>query len=327
MIVGAELRQWVSDRQSQRRNLAAVNHFATQWRLGPVHQHFTAAMAALTDTSAGAVAREVSILFADDSWVDSLLDSLTEEMRRDVYFDPPFRAINSDVHTGLIIFEDENVSIGAGISRVTQLAAKKNARRGAASIGFTGEVSVLKFVKAGGARLSLWEAPLITPEFSAERAGSCSPTGERNLKDGDVLIVDGRCESYVIEHACSNLLVLQAVIKRESSPVSVEYDAKTLAYVGCSATDDGASRIQMITTLLRKMECRAAFPTIAAFLDHRDFFVRWHVMRELLGIDAEAAMPHLRRMAASDPHADVRRAARAVLDRIAGDAGQRKEAA
>ena len=46
--------------------------------------------------------------------------------------------------------------------------------------------------------------------------------------------------------------------------------------------------------------------------------MRWHVMRELLGIDAEAALPHLKRMAARDPHPDVRRAARSVLDRLAG---------
>jgi HEAT repeat protein len=39
-------------------------------------------------------------------------------------------------------------------------------------------------------------------------------------------------------------------------------------------------------------------------------------MRELLGIDAEAALPHLKRMAARDPHQDVRRAARSVLDRL-----------
>ena len=37
---------------------------------------------------------------------------------------------------------------------------------------------------------------------------------------------------------------------------------------------------------------------MAGFLDHPDFFVRWHVMRELLGLDAAAALPHLKRMAA-----------------------------
>jgi hypothetical protein len=31
-------------------------------------------------------------------------------------------------------------------------------------------------------------------------------------------------------------------------------------YVACSAADDSASRIQMISTLLRKLDCEAAVP-------------------------------------------------------------------
>jgi HEAT repeat protein len=120
----------------------------------------------------------------------------------------------------------------------------------------------------------------------------------------------------VIEQARANLLILHAEISLDAAPLSVEYDSATFSYVGCSATGDGASRIQMLATLLRKLGCDEAFPTLAGFLDHQDFFVRWHVMRELLGIDAGAALPHLKRMAARDPHADVRRAARTVLDRL-----------
>ena len=67
---------------------------------------------------------------------------------------------------------------------------------------------------------------------------------------------------------------------------------------------------------LLKLDCDGAFAVIAPFLEHSDFFVRWHVMKELLGIDAEAALPHLRHMAARDPHPDTRRAARSVLDRL-----------
>ena len=326
MIVGPELQRFTADREAQRRCQAGVDGFATRWRSGAVHQRFAEAMAALPDRSASAVARTISNLFADDNWVDTLLDGLAAEMGRDCYFDPPFPAINSDIHTGLIVFEDEHVSIAAGVSHAARLAAKKNGKRGPTSIGFTGQVSVLKFVKAGGARLSFWEAPLITSDFSAARAGSCRRTRERSLKDGEILIVDGRIESYVIDQATSNLLVLQAVIKLDSAPLSVEYDSATGAYVGCSAIDDGASRIQMITTLLRKLECATAFPAIAAFLDHRDFFVRWHVMRELLGIDAEAALPHLRAMAAADPHSETRATARAVLERITQTQAEATEA-
>ena len=125
----------------------------------------------------------------------------------------------------------------------------------------------------------------------------------------------------------SSFVLLQASIAVGQAPLSVEYDSETGAYVGCSATGDTSSRIQMITTLLRKLDHRAAFPAIAAFLDHPDFFVRWHVMKELLGLDVHAALPHLKRMAASDPHPDPRRAARAVLDRLEWPAPQKQQAA
>ena len=85
----------------------------------------------------------------------------------------------------------------------------------------------------------------------------------------------------------------------------------------------------MLTTLLRKLDHRPAVAAIAGFLDHPDFFVRWHAMKELLGLDAASALPHLKRMAATDPHPEPRRAARAVLDRIEAPAkpGGRKQAA
>lgn len=318
MIVGDELRAWVDDRNRQRETQAAIDAFGRRWNQGPVHQHFTAAMASLPNFSAESVADRIADVFSEIWWVDTLLDGLTEALRSDPCFDPPFRAVNSDIHSGLLVFEDENAIVAAGVSRADQLAAKKNKRRGPSSINFSGYVSVLKFVKAGGASFSFWEAPKITADFTAANAGRCHHTGTRQIRDGEVLVVDGRFQSYVIDHARSNLVVLQASIKRDQAPLSVEYDSRTREYVGCSATDDSACRIQMVTTLLRKLECAAAFPAIAAYLDHPDFFVRWHVMRELLGIDAAAAMPHLENMAASDPHPDVRAAAQGLLGRVAG---------
>ena len=83
----------------------------------------------------------------------------------------------------------------------------------------------------------------------------------------------------------------------------------------------------MITTLLRKLDAGRAVPEMAAFLDHPNFFVRWHVMRDLLALDAAAAMPHLKRMAARDPHPETRRCARKVLDGIeSGSIAMRKAA-
>jgi hypothetical protein len=322
-MADAALHAWLADRGRQRRTQSAVDAFARDWGRGAVHESFDRALADLPDESAEAVAAAMTDLFADDGWVEALIDRLADQLRADPFFEPPFRAINSDVHRGLIAFEDPRVSIAAGVTSVAQLATKKSGKRGPTSVGFTGRVTVLKFVRAGGALLSLWEAPRITAGFNAAEAGRCRRTGERRLADGDMLVIDGRCQSYVIEQARSNLLVLQAEINCDQSPVGVEYDSASLTYVGCSANGDSASRIQMITTLLRKLDAPGAFDSVAAFLDHPDFFLRWHVMRELLGIDAEKALPHLARMAEADPHPDARRAARSVLDRIEAPRAQR----
>ena len=316
MTFGDQLDAWLSDPWRQGRTQARIDRFAHDWHDGAIKRQFSEAIAALPSQDAEAVAAAARKLFADDDWVDAAVHQIAEQLRDDAFFDAPFRVMSSDIHSGLVLFENAGVSIAAGVTRITDLAAKKVAKRGATSIGFSGRVNVLKFLKAGGARISLWEAPPITAGFSAKTAGRCRRIGGAQPADGDILTIDGRYQGYVIEHARSNLLVLQAEINADAAPVSVEYDSATLSYIGCSATRDGASRIQMLTTLLRKLGSGAAFPAIAVFLDHQDFFVRWHVMRELLGIDAEAALPHLKRMAARDPHEDVRRTARSVLDRI-----------
>lgn len=325
MTVAQQFQDWLADPGRQRRSRAAADDFARDWNCGPVHRRFDEMIAALPEQSAEALARAVQGLFADDGWFDSLIDGLAAALRDDPFFDPPFGAIRSDVHGGLLVFEDEWLSIGAGVSAVADLAAKKNARRSTTSIGFTGRVHVIKFAKAGGARLSFWEAPAITAGFTAAAAGQCRPTGTRDIEDGDILVIDGRRQSYVVEHARANLVLLQAEIVLDQAPLRVEYDSASRGYVGCSANGDGASRIQMIASLLRKLDCAAAVPAMIAFLGHPDFFVRWHVMRELLGLDAAAALPHLKRMAARDPHPEVRHAARAVLDRL--DAPRPRKAA
>ena len=311
-----DLQDWLRSRASQRATQRGVKDFASTWNAGSAKAAFDQALATLPEESAEAIADAVVGLFGDDDWVDSLIAGLSARLRADPFFDPPFLAINSEVNAGLIAFQDPRVSIAAGVTRLADLAARKTAKRGATSIGFSGRLTVVKFVRASGARLGFWEAPEIKPGFNAAEAGQCRPTGSRPVADGEILVIDGRRQSYVVEHAEGNLMIVQAEITLDQAPLSVEYDSASHDFVGCSANGDGASRIRMMTTLLRKLDCTAAFPTIAQFLDHEDFFVRWHVMRELLGLDAEAALPHLKRLAARDSHADVRRAARQVLDRL-----------
>jgi len=316
MLIGDELRAWIRDPDRQRSARLKADAAASRWENGRFHRRFRNEMSAVQSQSASAVAEAVRLLFADDEWVDALLDALAAEMREDPFFEPPFRHINSDIHSGLLVYEDDLVSIAAGVSPVATIAARKTGSRGRTSIAFSGQLSVLKFVKAGGARLAFWRIAPIADDFTANKAGRCEEAGKRDIVDGDILTVDGRCETFVIAQARANLVILQATVKPGRAPLSVEYDSESHEYVGCSAADDSASRIQMITTLLRKLDCAAAFPAIAGFLDHPNFFVRWHVIRELLGLDATAALPLLERMATSDSHPETRRTARTVLERL-----------
>ena len=316
MIPDQKLREWATDPSRHRNSEAGVNAFAKAWNHGLFNRRISAAMAAVEGSTSVEVAEAIRQLFTEHDWIDALIAAISDEMRRDPFFVPPFRHLNSDVHQGLVVYEDDKVSIAMGVSGVAQLAAKKDGPRGATSIGFSGQVGILKFIRSGGALLSFWEADPIGLDFSRASVGRCRKTGERHVSDGDIMTIDGRFQSFVIEHARSNLVLLQATVKPDQAPLSVEYDSASHEFVGCAAADDSASRIQMIATLLRKLDCAEAFPVLAAFLDSPNFFVRWHVMRELLGLDAAAALPHLQRMAKSDPHEDNKRAAQSVLDSL-----------
>lgn len=326
MIIDSQLKCWLDDRAAQWRTEQAARDFGRDWSAATTHRDFDAAMAKLEPGDAETVVRAARGILADDEWLDALVARLADAMRADPFFEPPFRALRSDIHSGLLIYEDNHLTIAAGVSRLTNLAAHKLTGKGKGSIHFSGQLSVLRFLQAGRVSLSFWKCDPIGADFNAAVAGECRPTGRRAIGDGETIVVDGRRESYIIDSASTNFIVLQATVKTGQAPVSVEYDAETRRFLGCSAVDEGDCRIQMIASLVRILGHDDAFPAIAAFLDHPSFFVRWHAMKELLGIDAGTALPHLKLMAARDPHPDARAAARQVLDRIEQPASPRKAA-
>lgn len=311
-----KLKDWLAEPARQRATQNSIEAYAHAWRRGPVWRLFEAALGENDAHDAEAIARIAATVFADDGWTDTLIDSLCEQLRSDPMFRPPLRVLSNELLTGLLVYENGQVSIAASIIDRAQLAAKKSGPRGPTSINFLGRLSVFKFVRAGDALLSFWETEPITAGFTAADAAACRRTGERRLGDGEILVVDSRRQSFVIEHARSNIMLLEASIALGEAPLKVEYDSSSLAYVSCSATDEETSRIQVISTLARKLGAAEAFDAIVPFLDHRDFFLRWHVIKELLGIDADAALPYLKKMAAGDPHPEPRRAARAMLEHL-----------
>jgi len=313
MIAGAALAAWLADRDAQQRSRDAVDAVSRTWGNHPLMTKLEARLAALPQPPDAASVLDAARAFLDrEDDIAALLAAMIQGARADPFFRPPLHPVSSDAQAGLLLFHHRDLSISLGLADVEMLAAKK-AGGGAASINFTGTTGLFRFVKTGGATLSFWEAPPLGHDFVAARAGKCRLVERRKVREGEEIVLDGRSQSFVIEHAASDVLYFHAMVRPEAAPLSAEYDSRTLAFVGASSTDEAASRIQMMVSMLRTMEREDAAPLLEAALASPHFYTRWHVMRELLALDADAAQPHLRRMAEADPHPEIRAAARQTL--------------
>jgi len=313
MIASAALSAWLADRSAQQRSLDAVDESARAWGRHPLMGRLDAALQALAEPTPERVIAAARRFMDREEEIAAMLRAMMAACAADPFYRPPFHPLSSEIHNGILLFHNPLLSIALGVTGVDMLAAKKAGPRGATSVGFTGQVSLYRYVKAGGATVSLWEAPEITDTFVASEAGHCRITGRRRLEDGDELLIDGRRESFIIEHASGEMVYFQAVAQAGAAPITAEYDSKSMALIGASSTDEASSRVQMMVSLLRTMERDDALPLIAEALASPHFYTRWHIMRELLAMDAEAAEAPLRRMAANDPHPEVRATARQTL--------------
>ena len=325
MIPGAALAQWLADRDAQKNSYARVEACAERWSAHPLMARLERELIEMPERSPDSLLAAARRFMDRGAEIDALMRELIAGSRADPFFRPPFHPLSSEVHNSLLLYHHPDLSISLGVTGLDMLAAKKVGRSGPASINFTGFATLLRFLDAGGATLSFWQAPEITDTFSAARAERCVLVDRRRIADGEEIVVDGRRQSFVIEHAERDILFLQAVARAGCAAVGVEYDSDSLACIGASSTDEASSRLQMMVSLLRALDRDEAFPLFEEALASPQFYTRWHVMREMLAMDAEAALPSLKRMAVGDPHPDVRAAARQTLEMFFDEATDEAE--
>lgn len=313
MITGKALSDWFADRERQAETLARLAEVRRRLRSLPA----VAALEQQADSARSADAEPLlsaaRIFLQGGRPIEDCLELMIEAALEDPFFRPPVRTALSEIQAGLLLVDRPLLSVYLAIASATGIAEKRLDRSGPASIAFTGRRSIYRFLRAGEAVLSLWEAPDIEPSFSSETSGCCRLLERRALSDGDLLELDGRRHGFVIEHAHSDIVYLQASTPLGSAPLSVEYDSRTLRFAGASSSDELSSRIQLMLTLLRTLGRQDSAPLFQAMLDSPNFFDRWHAMREFLALDSEQALPRLRAMAEQDPHPEVRGAARSAL--------------
>lgn len=318
MLVGADLAAWLTDADRQEQSRLAAKDFTRRWAADPAVRELKRELAALESPAAADVLAVAHRFLAQGDIFSALIRDFIAVAAENPFFRPHFLMLSSDVATGVLLYGDSSTTVSLGVTNVDDLAAKKGGPRGPSSIAFTGLATAYHFIRGGDATLSFWEAPEIGQLHEAGDM-KCRPTGRRRIADGETFEIDGRRQSFVIEHATSDLVYLQAEVQLDRAPMTAEYDSRTLELVGSASTDEASSRVQMMVSLLRLMDRRDAAPHIARMIGRSPFYARWYLMRELLALDAGAAKPVLDAMASADPHPEVRAAALQTLEMFFGD--------
>ena len=322
MIAGQALANWLTDREAQLRTRDAINDYADSLADHPLIAGLDRAIAALPHKTAEAVLGVARDFLDRETEIDALINDLIARCRADPFFRPPFLDLSNDVVLGMILYARPELTITLGLTRIETLAARKSVEQGAPSVPLNGFHMLMRFVRAGEAVISLWEAPPLGEGFVEGEAGALRLVERRRVVDGEDILVDGRRQGFVIEHAAGDMLYFQVTTRVEAAPVSAEFDSATGELTAMSSTDEVSSRLEMMASLLRSLDCQAAIPVLEKSLSSPQFYTRWHVMREMLAIDAQAALPALKRMAAGDPHPEIREAARQTLEMFFPDEAQ-----
>ena len=204
MIVGEGLEAWLADLARQHETQAAIDASPATGATAPSRPGSrSASRSAARARAPRRSPRQSRTLFADDAWVDragrrpcrSGCARIPFSIRRSA-------RCRSDVHAGLLVFEDRRVSIAAGVTerraasppRNPDPAARPRSASPASSPCSSSSRPAARDLASGRRRRS--------PRASTRpRPAAAARTGERRLEDGDILIIDGRRQSYVIEAA------------------------------------------------------------------------------------------------------------------------------
>ena len=282
---------------------------AREWRASDPYRSLEAAFADVDADDAEDVAEIAEALLRDASWIGPLLDPLISALAADPWFEPPLKVSRDPLRTGAILYENYVGTLSAVVLSADALAAMPAAKTMVAS----GRMAIVRYVRAGDARLRRWYAGPIGGELTTQTAALAREIAPLSLIENTVVRQDGREHAYMMERATSDVVTLTMTIRAGAAQYARKYRREDGALLKSAALDDTPARAAMLLALLRLSGRR----DVAAAFDRatRDgaFYLRWQAMREWLALDATAASSRLAEMAAEDPNEEIRKAARATM--------------
>ncbi|NJR78031.1 hypothetical protein [Sphingomonas corticis] len=276
------------------------------------------ALAAVGEDEPEALVAPARQLLADPWWVAPLLAPWIAALADDPFAEPPLRAARDPLRTSAVLAQGAHAILVASVIS----AAVLRARPPATTLAVSGRVSVTRYHRAGAATLLAWgagdagDAGEAGADFAAADAPPAVALAPRPLFDGAIVTLDGRRRAYLIEGAERDVVTLTVAPRAGRAGLTREYDRATGALRRVASNDEAGSRARMLLTLLRLSGRIDAAPCFEVATHHAAFHLRWAAMREWLALDAAAAAPRLRTMAATDTNAEVRAAAAATLPMV-----------
>ena len=305
---------WCDDPSAVDAARARSAEIGRQWLNSDAHQALRQHFADVQPDDAEGAAAAAETLLASGDWVGELLEPLIGALHRDAAFDPPLRIHRDALRTAAVLFEGPAVSISAAVTSAEALAALPPPT----SVVAGGRLTVVRYHRAGGARLRCWRTVPVGERFSAADAPPCQWLEDVQLADGAVCRCDGRTGATLLDGARRDVVTVTATIRYGAAPLMREYALPSGALVRAATLDEAASRTTMLLTLLRLGGRADAAAVFEATTHSPAFHLRWSAMREWLALDLASALPRLRTMAAEDPDREVRAAAQATV-RLAED--------
>ena len=249
---------------------------------------------------------------ADVGWLGARLNPALDLLAADCFTRPPLRPVGGASFGGLVLAE-------AGPIRLTLLLrpfVAAGVKDEPAPLFVPGR-TLTHILAPGGAMARFHHVVVSAAEeagaFTAVTASPCTTGALRPLVAGEMLALDTARTCFSFVGGDADMLMLELAVQPPSRLPNRAYEAASgrLAHVSASRRD--SSFRGMALTLLRTLGRTDAAPLFAAESESEDFAARWSAMRELVALDPAIAQPHLVRMAAGDPHPEVRRAAAATL--------------
>ncbi len=290
---------------------AAASRLADEWAAADSAPD--GLLAAMRAASALAPADAVAALAPwqeDPRWLAARLSRALALLCADPFARPPLRPVGGGALGGLLLAE-------AGAIRLTLLVGPREARGQGTAALFAPGCTRTRILAGGGADIAFHRAGVSAGEeggaFTATGAARCETAPPRPLRTGEAFVLDGARRAFTLSGGDGDILMLELAVQPPAPLPTRTYDIASGRLTHVSASRRDSSFRGMALTLLRTMRRTDAAPLFAAEAATGDFAARWHAARELAALDPAAAHPVLARMAAADPHPEVRQAAAAAL--------------